>query len=499
MDIEKIKKKVIDFYHSKKKIVWALGGLLVITILASTILPLLSNPQGDETDIQYGEVIRGSLTETIDVVGTLQAVPSATLSWESVGIVDVFEVEVGDKISKDDVLMTLTDDSLDSAILEAQASLLDAEVTLENLKKTNTDLYNATQTLADAEYALRQYKSDRDYYNRKGASDEAIDAVRSAYYDAKQVVWEKEIAYDALADLESDDPQKVAAYDERKTAIEARDKALRNLNNLLGVYYDYGVETNFIDYDLGLAAVEEARVAYKRYLNQDNEIAAAEASVQALQNTINTGRIIAPFDGTVTSIEAVAGELVASGDEAIRLDNLESLMVNVSISEVDINKVMVGQKAVITFDAIADKVYSGFVDSIATAGVEDSNGVVQFSVWVKVEDSDSQVKPGFTSVVSIITSQVEDALLVPNDAIISRDGSTMVEIYQRVGENTLVKVEVGASSDLYTEIISGEIEEGEQVVLYSSSESEMFGPGMMMQGPGGGAGGGQPPADMPNR
>ena len=487
MKIEKIKASIVKFYNSQKKLVWIIGAVLVVVIVALIAFPKGSDTS-DKTEVSYGEVTRGSLTETIDVVGTLEAIPSASLIWQSGGIVDSFDVKVGDKVSKDDVLMTLTESTLDASILDAQSSLLDAKITLDNLKSANTDLYTAAQTLADDEYKLKQYKSDRDYYNTKGASDETIDAARSAYYAAKQVVWEKQAAYEALSDLEDNDPEKEAVYEEQKAAIEAQNKALSNLNYILGVYYNYDVETNFIEYDAALAAVEKARVEYNRYLDQSDEIAAAEAAVQALENTINTGKIIAPFDGTITQIDAVAGDLItaSSGSDnttsALTVSNLDNLMVEVLISEVDINKVKVGQRAEITFDAISNKKYSGYVSSISSSGKEDENNLVQFSVWVKVDDADDQVKPGFTSVVSIVTAELDDALLVPYDAVVSRDGSYMVVLANKDGSTTMVPVELGASSNLYAEVTSGELEEGDQVVLYSSdSSSNMFG-GMMISG-----------------
>lgn len=503
MDIEKIKAKIvkfassqtklIEFYNKRKKLVWIGSSVLVVVILASIILPLVFKSKTTTSTVEYGQVTRGNLTETIDVVGTLEAIPSATLNWQSGGIVDSFDVKVGDKVKEGDVLMSITETTLDSSILEAQSNLLDTEQTLENLKSANTDLYTAAQTLADDEYTLKQKKADRDYYNTKGASDETIDAARKAYYAAREVVWEKETAYNALSDLASDDPQKTAAYEAKKAAIEAQNKALSNLNYILGVSYDYGIETNFLEYDSALATVEEDRVAYNRYLDQSDEIAAAQAAVQALENTINTGKIIAPFDGTITAIDAVAGDLITSYSDsdnttsALTVSNLDNLMIEVQISEVDINKVAVGQKATITFDAIANKEYTGYVSSISSSGAEDSNGVVQFSVWVKVDDADDQVKPGFTSVVSIVTASVEDALLVPNDAVVSRDGSYMV-VVANGSSTTMVPVEVGASSDTLTEITSDDIAEGDQVVLYSSSTEDTF--SMMM----GGGGGGQPPA-----
>ena len=487
MKIEKIKASIVKFYNSQKKLVWIIGAILVVVIVALIAFPKGSDTS-DKTEVSYGQVTRGSLTETIDVVGTLEAIPSASLIWQSGGIVDSFDVKVGDKVSKDDVLMTLTESTLDASILDAQSSLLDAKITLDNLKSANTDLYTAAQTLADDEYKLKQYKSDRDYYNTKGASDETIDAARSAYYAAKQVVWEKQAAYEALSDLEDNDPKKEAVYEEQKAAIEAQNKALSNLNYILGVYYNYDVETNFIEYEAALAAVEKARVEYNRYLDQSDEIAAAEAAVQALENTINTGKIIAPFDGTITQIDAVAGDLItaSSGSDnttaALTVSNLDNLMVEVLISEVDINKVKVGQRAEITFDAISNKKYSGYVSSISSSGKEDENNLVQFSVWVKVDDADDQVKPGFTSVVSIVTAELDDALLVPYDAVVSRDGSYMVVLVNKDGSTTMVPVELGASSNLYAEVTSGELEEGDQVVLYSSdSSSNMFG-GMMISG-----------------
>ncbi len=488
MEIEKIKTTLVNFYNSRKKLVWIVGAVLVVAIIA-----LIAFPKGSKASevpvVNYGQVTRGSLTETIDVVGTLEAIPAASLTWQSGGIVDSFDVKVGDKVSQGDVLMTLTESTLDATILDAQSSLLDAKTTLENLKSANTDLYTAAQTLADAEYELKQYKSDRDYYNTKGASDDSVEAARSAYYAAKQVVWEKQAAYEALSDLEDDDPEKIAAYDEQKAAIEAQNKALSNLNYILGISYSYGVETNFIEYDAALAAVEEARVEYNRYLDQSDEIAAAEASVQALENTINTGKIIAPFDGTITQIDAVAGDLITSYSDsdnttaALTISNLDNLMVEVSISEVDINKVAVGQRAVITFDAISNKKYTGYVSSISSSGEEDENGIVQFSVWVKVDDTDEKVRPGFTSVVSIVTAEVEDALLVPYDAVVSRDGSYMVVLADNAGNTTMIPVEIGATSDLFAEIIGGELKEGDQVVLYSSNSGDDFGMMMMNGGP----------------
>jgi HlyD family secretion protein len=481
MNLKNVREKLADFYSSKKKLVLISGGALVLVIAAAVFFTVRSanaSASKSASTVTYASVTKGDLTESIDVVGTLEAQPMVELAWESGGIVSAFNHKTGDKVTMGEVLLKLEDSSLSSSILQAQTDLLTAQAAYDNLLSANTNLYTASKTLADAEYVLRTYKSSRDYWNVKGSSWDAIDEARAAYYAAQQVVWEKDTSHNALSKLKADDPKRAAAYAEYQSAVAARDKALRALNYLLGTSYNYTVETDFILYDQAKAAVDVARIDYTRYLDQSDEISAAKANVQALQNTIDQARLVAPFDGTITEISAITGEKVASGDIAVRIDNLNNLIVQVSVSEVDINKVRVGQSATVTFDALPDKVYQGQVDKISSAGT-DTSGVVEFNVNVKVLDADASVKPGFTAVVSIITSQVKDALLVPNAAIVSRDGKS--ELLKVAVDNTIseISVETGSSSDTFTEIKSGNIIEGDRIAIYSSGSTDFSGLPMM--------------------
>lgn len=489
MKIQKIWQDIVDFFRTDKKRLWIGGGALIIVVIIGVFLALNSSGNEEETLIRYVQVSRGSLTESIDVVGTLEAQPSIELAWQSGGIVSPISIKIGGQVKKDDVLMELEDSSLSASILQAQTDLLTAQAELDSIRSANANLFTAMQTLSDAEYTLRQYDTNRDYWNVNESSWEAIDAARADYYAAKEVEYQKESAYKALTNSD-DEEAKSAAHAVYQDAITAREEALRQLNNLLGTYYTYSADTDFILYDQAAAAVEVARVDYNRYLDQSDEIAAAEANVQALENTINQSRIITPFDGTVTDISAVNGEMVSSGDSAVRIDNLNNLVVKVSVSEVDINKIKIGQTALVTFDALPETEYQGEVAYISDAGNDDS-GVVEFSVTVKVLNADSKVKPGFTAVVSIITSNIENALLVPNGAVISRNNTSAVMLVNSDDSTTMIPVETGASSDTYTEIISGEIAEGDTLAV-TISDSGTFLPGMggMMM-----IGGGQRPPD----
>jgi multidrug efflux pump subunit AcrA (membrane-fusion protein) len=155
--------------------------------------------------------------------------------------------------------------------------------------------------------------------------------------------------------------------------------------------------------------------------------------------------------------------------------------VNVDVSEIDISKVEIGLPVVITFDALPYKEYSGFVSGVSSAGM-DVDGTVEFRVTVTIEDADASVKPGFTAVVSIITSQAEDALLVPNQALRNINGNNSLVVMGEDGAPMPVKVEVGASSEAFTEIISGDLAEGDQLIVVTESIGSGFGGGFGMMG-----------------
>jgi len=162
--------------------------------------------------------------------------------------------------------------------------------------------------------------------------------------------------------------------------------------------------------------------------------------------------------------------LVSSGTEAIRIDNLNHLMVDIFVDEIDISKIEVGQKAILEFDALPNREYEGVVDSISSAGSDDS-GVVEFRVSVVMKNVDDAVMPGFTAVVRIITSEESDALLVPTQAIQTLDGEPVVSKVNADGSTIAVPLELGAVSDSYTEILSGDIAVGDELMVVTSTAS----------------------------
>ena len=497
MKIKAINEKWVIFYQQHKKLVWIMAGFLLIGLILLAILMLKGTTASSE-GITYAEVIRGSLTESIGEVGYVKAEPSAAMTWKSGGIVSGYDLQVGDRVEKDQVLLELEFSSWPNTSLQAQTDLLEAQLELENLVSADTDLQAALLTVTDAEWNLRDKKEDRDAWNWAQSPDVRIDSVRSAYLASVQNYWLADAEYETLRlTLEKDDPDLVAAYEALQDADLERDKLLRAFNQILGHPYDQDVEADFIEYDQALDDLEVARLEYERQLDNSQEIAAAKARVQALENTVNNARILAPFDGTITSIAYLPGEHAESGEVAIQIDDLDNLVVNTTVSEVDIAKVATGQQVAVTFGAIPYKEYNGIVTRIASAG-SDSNGAVTFDVTIGITDADAAVKPGFSADISIITSQADDALLVPNEALLGQNGNYRVLVVGAEGTPSPVMVEIGGQSDTHTEILNGDLEVGDRLVIAASTNSFQFGGGGFglmggigqISGGGGGGGGG---------
>jgi RND family efflux transporter MFP subunit len=532
-----MKKRVSEFYRSKRKLAIGLTtGVLVLVVLLGI---LLGNSSGESNGTTYTpvKVTRGTITQTIDAVGNIEAVPSAVLNWKTSGVVGSVNVKIGEQVNEGDVLATLVDSSVDSSILTAQNDLLSAKLSLETLKAGNMQLQTATQALAEAKRAYDKELAGREWWIVTGVSDAAIDAAREKYYETKSVFWNAQQEYEKLAlavkqtdaqsaaveltpvaaaentvvtqassdqsttPVETKEPNDLLtiardkAYETMKTTELAFNKASRNLNYLIGNGYGNNnvVEQAFLEFDVAKATLAEAEATWQAYKDGTPYIKAAEAKVQALQNMVNSAKIIAPFNGTVTDLLASKGQTVASGEEALQLDDVNTLKITFSVSEVDVNKLAIGQEAEITFAAISGKTYHGVMEQVGRAG-GDSSGVVQFYATIKMLDADEHVKPGFSASISIITNKVEDVLLVPSAAVMTNAANTKSFVLVSInGKNTPVEVEVGSRDDSYTQISSSSLKEGDTVmIVVSISGSDSASNRSMFNIMGGGFGGGDP-------
>jgi HlyD family secretion protein len=189
----------------------------------------------------------------------------------------------------------------------------------------------------------------------------------------------------------------------------------------------------------------------------------ARLAVQTAQENLDAAKLTAPFSGTITEVSGMVGDLVSPGTSGFRMDDLSHLLVDVQVSEVDINSVSVGQPAVVTFDAVLGREYHGKVIEVSRVGTS-VQSVVNFSVTVELTDPDADVKPGMTASVTITIQSLDNVLLVPNGAVHLVSGQRVVYVL-RNGQLSEIPVTLGASDDTRSEVTSGDLSAGDVLVL----------------------------------
>ena len=115
-----------------------------------------------------------------------------------------------------------------------------------------------------------------------------------------------------------------------------------------------------------------------------------------------------------------------------------------------------------------ESVYNGEVTEIAPIGTP-VQGVVEYTVKIKLLDADARIKPEMTAAVNIVVDEKEDVFVIPNNAIVTIDGQEHVYV-RRNGAYEAVPVTLGSYSDVYSEAVSADIAEGELIVINPPAE-----------------------------
>lgn len=196
---------------------------------------------------------------------------------------------------------------------------------------------------------------------------------------------------------------------------------------------------------------------------------AQKLAVQQKENALSDAKaklddyyMRAPFDGVVTGLNVSAGDSVSRSDVLAAIIT-KDVQTKVVLNEIDVIRVKIGSKVVLSFDALPDVSLTGQVTKIDTIGTV-SQGVVSYNAEILFDAQNELLKPGMSVSAAIITGVKQDVLIVPNSAVKSQNGSSFVQVLKDgQAAPQQVPVEVGMSNNTETEIISG-INAGDKVV-----------------------------------
>lgn len=273
---------------------------------------------------------------------------------------------------------------------------------------------------------------------------------------------------------------------------------------------DAEYETSKANYEVALAEVEAAEESVKA---SAFNVKSAEAGVKESKENLSKTSIYAPTGGTISKLNIEKGERVAgasqfgSGTEILRIANLQTMEVNVSVNENDIVRVTLNDTALVEVDAYQNRKFKGVVTEISTSantvGVS-ADQVTNFEVKIRIlpdsykdlipadKPNDSPFRPGMSATVDIRTESLMNVLTLPIQAVTTRadtskanaakivaekeaetengeNGKKKIEVAQEYvflydnGVAKMVKVKTGIQDNMYIHISEG-LKEGQEVI-----------------------------------
>jgi HlyD family secretion protein len=265
-------------------------------------------------------------------------------------------------------------------------------------------------------------------------------------------------------------------------------------------------------------------------------ISQAGASLSQARTNLSYTDIRSPIDGTVISRNVDVGQTVASSLSAPVIftiaEDLKKMQVHTNISEGDVGRLQAGLDAWFTVDAFPGQRFRGKIAQIRNAAQTLQN-VVTYDAVIDVDNAELKLRPGMTANATVVYAEKDDALAIPNAALRFKAPAELIAAAEPVGSGSAsaspsgtgrvrgaggggtgggagrgdgkgapkrvyvlrngvpvpVQVELGLSDGSYTEVLKGDIADGDQVVI------DAVAPGAPSAPAGGGApgGGGQSP------
>jgi membrane fusion protein, macrolide-specific efflux system len=420
--------KVMKNLLKNKKLVILVVGILIVGF----VVYKLFGSKSSAPQFQTGTVVKGDIVVSVSASGQITSSDTVSVTTQASGVISKIYVADGQEVKKGDKILEVTLDS--------------------SGEQKNSSAWAAYQS-----------------------AENSLDSAQIAKTSAQATLFSNWDTFNKLA---------------QTGLYQNSDGTPRNDERSLAEFH--------IAQDNWLAS--EAK-----YKQQDELIAQIQTSLNnawvSYQQTSPT--VYASADGVISSFTVTEGSMVnsslsssstvstnSSSAQRIAVIQNETLPLGTfNISEVDVPKVKIGQKAVITLDSIADKTFTGRVMTVDKVGSVSSN-VTNYSAIIKFDSKVAEILPNMSASAKIVTTVAGDALYVPAAAVTTSNGVSSVQVMKN-GQPVATQVELGISNDTQVEIKSG-LSEGDTVVTgpVAQAATSTAGTRSIFSGFGGGGGGG---------
>ncbi len=422
--------------------------LLVVVAIGVVIVRKRIKPMIEVQNVATTEVKRGPFVVKITEPGEAQPVNARTITAPISGEIARMVPE-GTRVKAGDPVVWLDTTQIERQLVDAEAALLAAQNAYEQKKATvNLQLFMAEMAIESAnnEYQLALSQKERADVELK----------------KKEVLLKNQLASES---------------DERQAKLAAESAALRVKNALMNI------KKATEDYKSGKIIYPAGRVQAEVDLKKN------EQNVALLKDQMKKAVVRAEGPGLVVYSTIYRGgqrTKLQEGDQVYRnstiaqLPDFSAIKVSLYVKEVDINRVEVGQHAIVRVEAYPDLALNGKVTEVSKVANKkrgfhsSSDGTSSFGVNVLVDGTDKRIRPGMTVYVDIIIDKIDDCVYVPQETVFQH-GDRQVVYVQTDGGFEEREVTLGKRNENYVVIESG-LDGTERICLRDpSSKLETFG------------------------
>jgi len=213
------------------------------------------------------------------------------------------------------------------------------------------------------------------------------------------------------------------------------------------------------------------------------QVMQTEAALRVAETNLHYTKIVSPVDGIVVSRNVDVGQTVAASFQTPTLfsiaQDLTKMQIDANVDESDIGNITVGQEVEFIVDAYPDMTFKGRVWQVRNAPITVQN-VVTYDVVIQVDNPELKLKPGMTANVSIIVSVKKDVLKMPNAALRFKPSEKGAQTAEKKGPGVWISekgqlrrisVSTGISDGSYTEVVSGDLREGQEIIVESLAKT----------------------------
>lgn len=431
------------------------GGTLTYTLLAK------AKSNETTTTFRTTTVKKGSISITVSGSGTVSSGAQYTLTAANSGTIDSVPVKEGDTVTKGEVIAHINDTTSAQQVQSKQNALDSANAALAQTESSTSSLYIKSPIAGRVKNVIVSSGDDLGTMKVLGSLCEistdgkmkvAVSSSGASLGETVNISYNGTVIPGVVSSSSSSQSAQsgnstgnsqggstavvinrddlpvgasVSVYKQNGTLIGTGTLAVNNPVAISGpgtgkVTNVYVSENTYVSKNTNLFKLDGSTIN-SEIESRRQQVQSAENDLASAQSSAAKATITSPVNGVVSELSVKAGDTASNGTSVATVVDPTQMQVTVSVDELDITKVKVGQKANISVDAITGKTFTGTVTQIDSIGTA-SNGVTTYNVTVAIENP-TGIMVGMNATAEIVIQSKDNVLVIPTNAVQNKRGT----------------------------------------------------------------------------